>query len=109
MLGIFLILDGYFGLIHSSSMLIWIDIFTGQIKWLALSIEIASGGIMLVRVLVNHASLKWKNPIIVSAPILVILIGFCTLHLTLSGLDRSSTINFNLTSIGLSGLYWSGR
>jgi hypothetical protein len=85
----------------------WSGLFAGQIKWLALSVEMMAGGLVLVRVMLNQAKSEWKSVVTISAPILVALIGFGVLELVLTGLGRSATIYFNLSSIGLSGLYWA--
>jgi ABC-type branched-subunit amino acid transport system permease subunit len=65
------------------------------------------GSLILVRVMLNQAKSEWKAVVIISAPILVALIGFAILELVLTGLGRSATMNFNLSSIALSGLYWA--
>ncbi|MDP6651904.1 MAG: branched-chain amino acid ABC transporter permease, partial [Gammaproteobacteria bacterium] len=107
LLGLFLLFDAYLGLIHGASVIGWSGIFTGQIRWLALSVEMIAGGLVLVRIILNQAKPEWKSLVIISAPILVALIGFGVLELLLTGLGRSATLNFNLSSIGLSGLYWA--
>lgn len=107
LLGLFLLSDAYLGLIHSSGTIAWSGLFTSQIKWLALSVEMMAGGLVLLRVALNQARPRWKNALTVFAPILVVLISFFILELVLTGSGRSATIQFNLSSIGLSGLYWS--
>ena len=56
-------------------------------------------GLILVRILVNHAKPKWKSYVIILTPILVGLIGFLVLEVVTSGLNRPATMNFNLSSI----------
>ena len=107
LLGLVLLFDAYLGLIHSSGTIVWLGLFGGQIKWLALSVEMMAGGLVLVRLILNQVKPAWKSTVIVFVPILVVFIGFEVLQLTLSGLGRSATMNFNLSSIGLSGLYWA--
>ena len=107
LLGLFLLSDAYLGLIHSAGILAWSDLFPSQIKWMALSVEMMAGGLVLVRLAINHVKPEWKSVVIISAPIIVVFITFEVLELVLTGLDRSATINFNLSSIGLSGLYWA--
>ena len=107
LLGLFVLFDAYLGLIHSAGIIAWSGLFTGQIKWLALSVEMMAGGLVLVRIILNQIKPEWKSVVIISTPILVALIGFGVLELVLTGLGRSATMNFNLSSIGLSGLYWA--
>ncbi|MDP6081221.1 MAG: ABC transporter permease [Arenicellales bacterium] len=107
LLGLFLLFDAYLGLIHGASVIGWSGIFTGQISWLALSVEMMAGGLILVRLILNQAKPEWKSLVTISAPILVVSIGFGVLELVLTGLGRSATLNFNLSSIGVSGLYWA--
>ncbi len=107
LLGLFLLFDAYLGLIHSAGIIVWSGLINGQIKWLALSIEMMAGALVLIHIILNQSKSEWKNTVIIFTPILVALIGFSVLDLVLTGLDRSATINFNLSSIGLSGLYWA--
>jgi ABC-type branched-subunit amino acid transport system permease subunit len=107
LLGLFLLFDSYLGLIHGAGIIGWSDLFTSQLKWLALSVEMMAGGLVLVRTVVNQARPEWKGVAAISAPILVVLIAFGVLELALTGLGRSATINFNLSAIGLSSLYWA--
>ena len=105
--GLFLPFDAYLGLIHGAGIIGWSDLFTSQIKWLALSVEMMAGGLILVRIMLNQAKAGWKSVVTISAPILIALIGFGVLEVVLTGLGRSAIMNFNLSSIGLSGLYWA--
>ncbi|MQG73431.1 MAG: hypothetical protein FI680_01520 [SAR202 cluster bacterium] len=107
LLGVFLLFDAYLGVIHGAGIIAWSGILTGQVKWLTLCIEMMAGGLVLIRVLINQAQPKWKTAIVISTPILVIGLGFGVLELVLTGLGRSATMNLNLSSIGLSGLYWA--
>jgi len=107
LLGLLLLFDAYLGMIHSSGVIVWSGLFTNQIKWLALAIEMMAGGLILLRIALNQAKSGWKSGLIVFAPIMAVLISFCVLELVLAGSGRSATMKFNLTSIGLSGLYWS--
>ena len=106
-LGLFLLFDAYLGLVHSSGVIGWSNLITGQLKWLALSIEMMAGSLILVRIMRNQVKPEWKSIATISTPILVALIGLGVLELVLTGLGRSATINFNLSSIGFSGLYWA--
>ena len=107
LLGLFLLFDAYIGLIHNAGAIGWTGLFTGEIKWLALSIEMMIGGLILTRVVLNRTKNQWKSLVIICTPIVVALIGFVVLDLVLTGLGRSATMNFNLSSIGASGLYWA--
>lgn len=104
---LFLLFDAYFGAIYNLGFVAGSGLFSGEFKWIALSIEMMVSGLILVRILVNHSKPKWKSPIIILTPILVGLIAFLVLEVVISGLNRSATMNFNLSSILFSGLYWS--
>ena len=106
-LGALLLFDSYLGLLHGAGILSWSGLVTSQIKWLALSIEFMVGGLLILRIIINQSKPKWKNITIISAPILVITLAFVLLEFMLAGLNRTATINFNLSSVGFSGLYWS--
>jgi len=105
--GIFLLVDSYLGFIHSAGTIIWSGILEGQLKWLVLCIEMMVGGLVIVRLLLIWAKKRWTSLATVSAPLCVIVIAFFVLEFLLRGADRSATINFNLSAIGFSGLYWS--
>ena len=107
LLGLFLLLDAYFGLIYSAGIIDWSGLFTSQLKWFALSAEMMAGGLVMVRILLIQANSRWKTAITIFAPIIVVLISFGVLELLLTGLGRSATMYFNLSSIGFSGLYWA--
>lgn len=107
LLGLILLIDAYLGFIHGQGIVFWSGFFTGQIQWLVLSMEMMFGSLILVRLGLNQTKPKWKNLVILSTPILVALIGFIILEVALRGLGRSATIFFNLSSVGLSGLYWA--
>ena len=106
-LGLFLLCDSYLGMIYAAGIIGWSGLLTSELKWLALSTEMMAGGLMFVRVLLSRTQPKWKSLVTVSIPILVVLMAFVVLELLLTGLGRSSTINFNISSIGISSLYWS--
>ena len=105
--GLFLLFDSYCGVIHNAGIIGWSGLLSGQIKWMVLSVEMMAGGLVLLRVLLNTAKPGWKSVVTICSPILVALIGFGVLELVLTGLGRSATMNFNLSSIGMSGLYWA--
>ncbi|MDG1839210.1 MAG: ABC transporter permease [Dehalococcoidia bacterium] len=102
-----LLFDAYFGAIYNLGFVAGSGLFSGQFKWIVLSVEMMASGLILVRILVNQSPPKWKSPIIILTPILVGLIAFIVLEVLVSGLNRSATMNFNLSSILFSGLYWS--
>ena len=105
--GLFLIFDAYLGLIHSGGVIAWSGILTSDIRWLAVSVEMMAGGLLLVQIILKQVNPRWKTVFIISTPIIVVLIGFGILELVLTGTGRSATMNFNLSSIGMSGIYWS--
>ena len=102
-----LLFDGYFGAIYNLGFVAGSGLFSGQLKWFILSIEMMISGLILVRIIVNQSKPNWKSPIIILTPVLVGLIAFVVLEVVVSGLHRSATMNFNLSSILFSGLFWS--
>ena len=94
-------------MIQDAGVVRWTGLFTGQLVWLMLSIEMMAGCLVLIRLIINSSKTKWKNVVIVLTPVIVGLIAFGFLELLLTGLGRSATMIFNVSSIGLSGLYWA--
>ena len=107
LLGLFLLFDGYLGIIHGGGTVGWTGVLSSDLKWLVLSAEMMAGGLVLIRTMLSQAKPGWTMTTVIAAPILVALLGFMVLELVLSGLNRSATMNFNVSSISLSGLYWA--
>ena len=107
LLGLFLLFDGYLGIIHGGGVIAWSGVLSADLKWMALAVEMMAGGLVLIRAMLSHAKPGWKMTTVIAAPILVALLGFIVLELVLSGLSRSATMNFNVSSISMSGLYWA--
>ena len=109
LLGVFLLLDAYLGMIYNAGIIRWSSLLTGELGWLVLAGEMMAGGLVLIRLYLNRADQgqKWKTLSIIFVPVLLALLAFGVLELVLSGLGRSATMNFNLASIGTSGLYWA--
>ena len=105
--GGFLILDAYLGMIHGAGVIAWSGLITGDMKWFALVFEMMAGGLVLVTAFLAVAKNRWRAVSVISTPVLIVLFGLVVLEIALSGLGRSATMNFNVASIGLSGLYWS--
>ena len=104
---VFLFFDAYFGLIHNKGIITSLGLLTGEIKWLTLFVEMMAGILLLVRIILNQIDIRWKSTVIIFTPIIVTLVGFIVLDFLLTGLGRSATLNFNLSSLGSSSLYWS--
>ena len=102
-----LLFDGYSGATYNLGFVAGSGLFSGQLKWFFLSLEMIISGLILVRIILNQAKPQWKSPIILLTPVLVGVIAFLALEVIVSGLSRSATMNFNLSSILFSGLYWS--
>ncbi len=106
-LGALLLLDAFAGMTYGASVVVWVGFRTGDLKWMLLVTEMLAGGLALVHLLLNQAKFRWKTTATISTPVIVAVLGFVILEIALSGLGRSATLNFNLASIGLSGLYWA--
>lgn len=103
----FLLIDGYLGVILNTGVIRLSGFFSGQLVWLVLLIEMMAGFLVFIRLILNYSKPKWKSAVIVSTPLIVALTCFVVLELILTGLGKSATMIFNLSSIGLSGLYWA--
>ena len=102
-----LLTDSYIGLVHGLGIVTQSGLFKNEVKWILLSLEMFSGFVILIRVLIKQISSKWRTYFVIGTPIIVVLIGFIVVEFLLTGLNRSATINLNISSIGLSGLYWT--
>ncbi|MCZ6710722.1 MAG: ABC transporter permease, partial [Gammaproteobacteria bacterium] len=103
----FLIFDAYLGMSQGAGVIAWSGLITSELMWLALSLEMMAGGLVLIRTFLSVARHRWRTASLISTPLLIALFGLLVLEFVLSGLGRSTTMNFNLASMGLSGLYWS--
>lgn len=102
-----LLLDAVLGMSTGTSVVTLIGFSTGDLKWMLLGAEMLAGGLMLIHTGLNAVPERWKTASTIVAPVIVAILGFVILEVALSGLGRSAKVNFNLASIGLSGLYWS--
>jgi ABC-type branched-subunit amino acid transport system permease subunit len=107
LIGVILFFDAFFGMIHGVSVVTLVGFSSGDLKWMLLALEMFAGGILLIQLLLNVARSRWNTVAAISTPLLVAILAFVILEVALHGLGRSATINFNLASVGLSGLYWA--
>ena len=107
LVGTFLIFDAYLGMTYDAGVIGWSGLINSDLKWLALALEMMAGGLVLVNTILNVARNRWRAVSLISTPVLIALFGLVVLEFALSGLGRSATMNFNVASIGLSGLYWA--
>jgi len=107
LIGGFLLLDAYLGMMYGAGVIGWTGLITGDMKWLALALEMMAGGLVMVNTFLAVAKDRWRGLSLISTPVLIALFGLVVLEIALSGLDRSATMNFNVASTGLSGLYWA--
>ena len=102
-----LLLDAYLGLKHHKGSIAWSGLFQGDLVWLLQSAEMMAGGLLLIHTMFNETEGKWRIASLTSSPVLLVLLISVTLELLLVGLGFSTTLNYNLTSVGFSGLYWA--
>ena len=107
LVGGFLVFDAYLGMIYGAGVIGWSGLITGDMKWLTLALEMMAGGLVLVNTFLGLAKDRWRALSLISTPVLIAIFGLIVLEIALSGLGRSATMNFNVASIGLSGLYWA--
>lgn len=107
LVGLFLFFDAFIGMSYGAGIVAWSGLFTSELKWLTLAVEMMAGGLVLARTFLNVTGQRLRTASLISTPVLVALFSLVVLEFVLSGLGRSATMNFNVASIGLSGLYWS--
>jgi branched-chain amino acid transport system permease protein len=105
--GVVLSLDAYLGMMYGTGLAVTLGFSAGDLKWMLLAIEMLAGGLILVHLLLSIAKARWNTAATISTPVVVAVLGFVILEVALSGLGRSATLNFNIASVGLSGLYWA--
>ena len=54
--GVFLLLDSYLGVMHGGGIVTWAGVFSTQLNRLALSVEMMAGGLILIRILLNQSN-----------------------------------------------------
>jgi len=99
--------DAYLGLIYDGGVIRWSGLFRNDIAALLLVGEMFIGGMLFLRLILAQAQGNVRTVALILIPVLVILLGLGITELLLRGLGRSATINFNLSAVGLSGLYWA--
>ncbi|MFP6679357.1 MAG: ABC transporter permease [Dehalococcoidia bacterium] len=102
-----LFIDSYLGVIHNGGMVAWSGLISGDLKWMILAMEMMASGLVSINAFLIVTRQKFRTISLIATPFLIALFAFVVLEFLLSGLHRSATINFNLASIGISGLYWS--
>ncbi len=106
-LSLLLLFDAYLGLSHHQGLIAWSSLFVGDLVWILQSAEMIIGGSLVIHTMFKETTGKLRMASIASSPILLIALILVTLQLLISGLGFSSTLNYNLSSVGLSGLYWA--
>lgn len=106
-LGLFLLIDSFFGMSTGISVVTIILFNTGDLKWLLLGVEMLAGSLVLIHQILNNVPDRWRATATVVTPLVIAILGFVILEIALSGLGRSAKVNFNLASVGFSGLYWA--
>jgi branched-chain amino acid transport system permease protein len=102
-----LMFDAYLGLNKSAGAIVWSGLLNGDLTWMFQSAEMMAGGLLIIHIVFSSTKEKWGLFAAFPALILLVVLVLGTLELLLSGLGRSATVNFNLSAIGMSGLYWT--
>ncbi|MBT4514004.1 MAG: ABC transporter permease, partial [Chloroflexi bacterium] len=102
-----LFIDSYLGVIHNAGVIAWSGVVSGDLKWMLLAMEMMASGLLSINAFLAVTRDRWRTGSLLVTPFLIALFGFVVLEFLLTGVNRSATINFNLASISLSGLYWS--
>ena len=102
-----LFFDAYLGVIHNAGVITWSGLISGDLKWMLLAMEMMASGLVAINAFLVVTRERWRTQSLLATPFLIALFGFVVLELVLTGVHRSATINVNLASVSLSGLYWS--
>jgi hypothetical protein len=102
-----LFLDAYLGVNFNAGVIAWSGLFSGDLKWMILAIEMMASGLIAINAFLVVTRERWRTASLLATPFLIVIFGFVVLEFLLTGVNRSATINFNLASVSLSGLYWS--
>ena len=102
-----LLFDACIGLLYGAGAIAWSGLFFGDLKWIFQSFEMFMGGFILIHALFQH--IRSTRPVVsfITLVILTTALIFFILQLLLSSLGKSSTVNFNFSAVGMSGLYWT--
>ena len=107
LLALLLIFDSLIGLSYGAGLVVWSGLFNGDLVWMLQSLEMVTGGLFLIHLLLDSMRQRWGLVAIVVSLMLLIVLILGTVELLLSGLGRLAMVNYNLSAVGLSGLYWA--
>jgi branched-subunit amino acid ABC-type transport system permease component len=105
--------DAVLGLLYQFGVSNGIDALLGgnipnDMVWLSQSLQLISMGFLLVKVVFDDIKPGWPRTVMMAvSPLFLLIVVLVTVELLLLGLNVSSQISFNLTSIGFSTLTWS--
>ncbi len=102
-----LMFDSLIGLSYDAGLVVWSGLFNGDLVWMLQSFEMMSGGLLAIHLVLGSMRQRWGWVGIVVSLMLLIVLILGTLELLLSGLGRSALVNYNLSAVGLSGMYWT--
>ena len=107
LLALLLMFDASMGLSYDARLVVWSGLFNGDLVWMLQSLEMMTGGLLGLHLLLGSMRQRWGWVAIVVSLVLLVVLILGTLELLLSGLGRSAMVNYNLSAVGLSGLYWT--
>ena len=107
LLALLLMFDASIGLSYDAGLVVWSGLFNGDLVWMLQSLEMMTGGLLGLHLLLGSMRQRWGWVAVVVSLVLLIVLILGTLELLLSGLGRSAMVNYNLSAVGLSGLYWT--
>ena len=102
-----LMFDAYLGLNKGAGAIVWSGFLNRDLIWMFQSAEMMVGGLLIIHIIFSSTKEKWGLLAVFPPLILLVVLVLGTLELLLSGLGRSATVNFNLSAISMSGLYWT--
>ena len=99
-----LLLDSSNGLKYGAGSLAWSGLFSGDLKWMFQSFEMFIGGFIFIHSFFEYV--RRTKPVVAFGTLIILTAGLIVLilQLLLASLGKSSTVNYNLCSVGMSGL-----
>ena len=110
-LGLLLILDACSGLRYGRSLIAFTHLFGGDVLWMLMVVECIAGLIIAIRNMHGPLGIDQRIAFIISVPLTILTLLTMINVLVIGGMvpdanRDNATINFNLSAVGLSALFW---
>ena len=109
--GLLLILDACSGLRYGRSLLAFSHLFEGDVLWMLMVVECIAGLTVAIRNIHGRLRMDHRLAFVISIPLAVLTLLTMLNVLVIGGMvpdanRDNATINFNLSAVGLSALFW---